>query len=95
MKKATSHNDVAVFFKMIELYSLHLIGTKAARAYIHMLRSSVHEDFYSLYIGFPGSVGSSVGVGNFDSKVYAFSANITFSHIVTPPVDFVLLRITL
>ena len=29
---------------------------------------------------FPGSGGTSVGVGNFDTEAYTFSAEITFGH---------------
>ncbi len=53
-----------------------------------MLRGTVNNSLYPSYVGFPGSVGTSVGVGNLDTKAYAFSANITFSHSVTPPKIF-------
>ena len=45
-----------------------------------MARSTVHNGLDPLNIGLPGSVGTSVGVGYFDTKANTFSAEITFGH---------------
>jgi hypothetical protein len=43
-------------------------------------RFAINKSFYATNVSFPGSVGTSVGVGNFDTKANTFSAEITFGH---------------
>jgi hypothetical protein len=43
-------------------------------------RFAINKSFYATNVSFPGSVGTSVGVGNFDTEAYTFSAEITFGH---------------
>ena len=55
-------------------------GTQAASACIYVARFAINKSFYATNVSFPGSVGTSVGVGNFDTKANTFSAEITFGH---------------
>ena len=55
-------------------------GTQAASASVYVAGFSVNNSFYTTDISFPGSVGTSVGVGYFDTKADTFSAEITFCH---------------
>ena len=55
-------------------------GTQAASACIYVARFAINKSFYATNVSFPGSVGTSVGVGNFDTEAYTFSAEITFGH---------------
>ena len=50
-----------------------------------MTRFSVDEGLDTLYVGLPGSVGSSVRVGDLDSEGNALSADIAFCHRSAPP----------
>jgi len=43
-------------------------------------RFAINKSFYATNVSFPGSVGTSVGVGYFDTKADTFSAEITFCH---------------
>ena len=59
---------------------LNLVGTEASGTSVHMARSSVDNRLHSLYVGLPGTVGASVGVGNLDTESYALATKITLSH---------------
>ncbi len=61
----------------------NLTGTQATSAGIYMAGLAIDKGFYAADISFPGSVGTSVGVGYFDTKGNTFSAEITFCHIGT------------
>ena len=63
----------------------NLTRTQATGAGINTLRASIHNCPYTLNVGFPSSVGTSVGVGNLDAEGYVLSANFTFSHLSAPP----------
>ena len=45
-----------------------------------MAGSTVNDGLDPLYIGLPGSVGTSVGVGNLDTKGNALTTIITLRH---------------
>ena len=64
---------------------LNLIGTEASGTSVHMAGSSIDNGLDPLDIGLPGTVGTSVGVGNLDAEGYVLSANFTFSHLSAPP----------
>lgn len=55
-------------------------GAQATSASVYMAGFPVNNSFYATDISFPGSVGTSVGMGNFDTKANTFSAEITFCH---------------
>ena len=58
-------------------YHSHLGTRRAGLAF--------YDCLHTHYIGFPGSVGTSVRVRNLNPKRYAFSAEITFCHNTAPP----------
>ena len=59
-----------------------LVGTEASGTSIHMARSSVNNGLDPLNIGLPGTVGTSVGVGNLDTEGNALATIITLRHSV-------------
>ena len=46
-----------------------------------MLRSTVNDSFYTLYIRLPGSVGTTMRVGNLNTERNAHSANIALCQL--------------
>ena len=64
---------------------LNLVGTEASGTGVHMARSSVDNCLNPLHIGLPGTVGTSVRVGDLDTKSHALAAKITLSHFIAPP----------
>ncbi len=65
--------------------TLNLVGTQTSGTSVHMARSTVDNSLYPLHIGLPGTVGTSVGVGNLDTKGYALTAKITLRHSLHLP----------
>ena len=62
---------------------LNLVRTEASGTSVHMARSTVHDCLDPLHIGLPGSVGTSVGVGNLNTKGNALATIITLRHSCT------------
>ena len=60
--------------------SLHLVGTEASGTSVNMARSTVHNGLDPLHIGLPGPVGTSVGVGDLNTKGNALATIITLRH---------------
>ena len=54
--------------------------TQATGAGVDVARSTIYNCLHTSYIWFPGSVGSSMRVGNLNTESNAFSADIAFSH---------------
>ena len=65
---------------------LNLIGTEASGTSVHMAGSSIHDCLDPLHIGLPLAVGTSVGVGNLNTKGHALAAKITLRHLIAPPI---------
>ena len=59
---------------------LNLVRTEASGTSIHMAGSTVNDGLDPLHIGLPGSVGTSVGVGNLDTEGNALTTIITLRH---------------
>ena len=68
------------FAKENALRALYLAGTQATRAYVSGSVSTAGNDLNSSDVGFPSSVGSSVGMGNSLTESNALSANFTLCH---------------
>ena len=60
--------------------SLDLVGTEASGTSIHMARSTANNGLNPLHVGLPCPVGTSVGVGNLDTKGNALATIITLCH---------------
>ena len=45
-----------------------------------MARRAIDQCLHTLDIGLPGTIGTSVGMGNLDTKVYALVAEFALSH---------------
>ena len=65
---------------------LNLVGTEASGTSVHMAGSSIHDSLDALDVGLPGTVGTSVGVRDLDTKGYALTTKITLSHFIAPPI---------
>ena len=65
--------------------ALDLIGAEASGTSVHMAGSSIDNGLDPLYIGLPGTVGTSVGMGNLNTKGYALATKITLSHLLHLP----------
>ena len=59
---------------------LNLVGTEASGTSVHMARSTVDNSLDTLDIGLPSTVGTSVGVGDLDTKGNALATIITLCH---------------
>ena len=66
---------------------LNLIGTEASGTSVHVARSTVNNGLDPLYIGLPGTVGASVGVGDLNTKGNALATIITLRHSAAPPIE--------
>ena len=64
----------------------NLVGTEASGTSVHMARSTVDNGLDPLYIGLPGPIGTSVGVGNLDNEGNALATIITLRHSTAPPI---------
>ena len=51
-----------------------------------MARSTIHNGLDPLYIGLPGPIGTSVGVGDLNAKGNALATIITLRHSTAPPI---------
>ena len=65
--------------------TLNLVGTQTSGTSVHMARSTVDNSLDPLDVGLPGTVGTSVGVGNLDTKGYTLTAKITLRHSLHLP----------
>lgn len=65
--------------------ALDLAGTQAPGAGVNVAGGSINDGLDTPYIGLPGSVGSSVGMGNLDTESHAFSADVALCHESAPP----------
>ena len=58
----------------------NLVGTEASGTSVHMARSTVDNGLNPLNIGLPGTIGTSVGVGDLNTEGYALATKITLRH---------------
>ena len=59
---------------------LNLVGAEASGTSVHMARSTVNNSLNALDVGLPGSVGTSVRVGNLNTEGNTLATIITLSH---------------
>ena len=60
--------------------SFHLVRTEASGTSVHMARSTVDNGLNPLHVGLPGTIGTSVGVGDLNTKGNALATIITLRH---------------
>ena len=60
--------------------ALNLVGAEASGTCVNMAGSSVNDSLDALDVGLPGTVGTSVGVGNLNTEGHALATIITLSH---------------
>ena len=63
----------------------NLAGTHTTGAGVDVARRTVHDRLYTLDIGFPSSVRTTMGVGNLNTERNTFAADVTFCHVSAPP----------
>ena len=60
----------------------HFPGAQATGAGVDSFRRTVHHCFDALDVGFPGTIGTPVRVGDLNAEGHALSADITFGHLL-------------
>ena len=66
-----------------ELHSAgDLAAAQAASADVNVLGRAVHDGLDALHIGLPGTVGSSVGVGDLNAESHALIAEFALCHFL-------------
>ena len=70
----------AVFCLSSAVRTLHLTGAQASGANINVAGRTLHNGFYTLDIGLPCTVGTTVRVRDLDTKCHALAADFTFCH---------------
>ena len=58
----------------------YLTGTQAAGAGVDILRGTIHDSFYALDVGIPGTVAPAMGVRHLDTERDALATTCTFGH---------------
>ena len=57
-----------------------LTGTEASGADVHVGRSALHDRLHALDIGLPGTIGTTVRVGNSDTERNTLVAKLALCH---------------
>ena len=57
-----------------------LTGTHTPGTNIHMAGGTVDDCLHTLYVGLPGTIGTTMRVGNLDTEGYALIAKLALSH---------------
>ena len=55
-------------------------GTQAPGTNIHMARRTIDQSLHALDVGLPGTIGTTMRVGNLDTKGNALIAELALSH---------------
>ena len=63
--------------------TFNLIGTEASCTDVDMAGRTIDDSFHALYVGLPHSVGTSVGVGDLNTKGNTLATIITLRHNCT------------
>jgi hypothetical protein len=79
-RKPASQKVTPVLIAGISDGPLNLVGTEASGTSVHMARSTIDNRLDALDVGLPGTVGTSVGVGNLNAEGHALATIITLSH---------------
>ena len=58
----------------------HFAGTQTPGTNIYMARRTIHNSLNTLDVGLPRTIGTSVGVGNLNTKGHALVAKLAFCH---------------
>ena len=83
-KKAALQKQHRIYLARLD-GPLNLVGTEASGTSVHMARSTVDNSLDTLHIGLPSTVGTSVGVGDLDTKSHALTTKITLRHSLHLP----------
>ena len=84
--KNAAENSAADFIAGTSDSALNLVGAEASGTCVNMAGSSVNDSLDALDVGLPCTIGTSVGMGNLDTKGHALATKITLSHFIAPPI---------
>ena len=62
--------------------TLNLVGTEASCTDVDMAGRTVNDCLNALYVGLPCTVGTSVGMGDFNAERYTLAANIALCQLL-------------
>ena len=79
-KKKKSRTEVRDFCLSKLDRSGDFTGTHTPGTNIHMAGRTVDECLHTLHVGLPRTIGTSVGVGNFDAEGHALIAKLALCH---------------
>ena len=65
--------------------ALNFTGTEASGADVDVGGSAIHDRLDALHVGLPRPIGTTMGVGNLNTKGHALTAKVAFSHLAKPP----------
>ena len=78
-QKTALHKQCRIYVVRLDS-PLNLVGTETSGTSVHMARSTVNNSLNAFHIGLPGTIGTSVGVGNLDTEGNALATIITLCH---------------
>ena len=74
--------DTGIFSCHIPLHSAgDLTGTEASGADVHVSGGALHDRLHTLHVRHKGAVGTTMGMGNLDTKGDALVAEFAFGHV--------------
>ena len=79
-EKSPSFQTGLFLASLCRLCALNLAAAEAPGAHIDVLGSTVDDSLNALYVGLPGTVGSSVRMADLNTKSHALIAKITLCH---------------
>ena len=74
------HRNTAILLPDKSDSTFDLVGTQASGTGIHVARHTVLNGLDPLHVGLPCPIGTSVGVGDLDTKSNALATVITLRH---------------
>jgi hypothetical protein len=65
--------------------TLHFTGTQTTGAGVDVTRRPCYNSLYTLNVGFPSPIASTMGMGNLDSESDTLTTDVALSHDAAPP----------
>ena len=72
-------------FEYLSYSACNLTASEASRTNIDVTRGTVNDRLYTLYIGLPCTIGTSVRMADFNTKGNALIAKLALCHVEAPP----------
>ena len=85
-KKAAGISGFLTFVRKLRSNSAcYLAGTKTTGAGVDVARRPCYNSLYTLNVGFPSPIASTMGMGNLDSESDTLTTDVALSHDAAPP----------